>query len=162
MSWSLGFNSLYIYKSNGDHLLLSMSPNLVLQLLLLLLRPPASEPVDDNLPLPEELSLWALGEAHMGLPPAEEKDKNNICNDWLPQIYSFHKLKMNWVKNRMYLLCPGMEGIGRSPLPEADAETAAKSVSLSLLSAAALERTYWAANWCLGSILMCSMWLKRP
>lgn len=48
-------------------LLLSMSPNFVLQLLLLLFKPPASEPADDSLPLPEELSLCALGEGHIGL-----------------------------------------------------------------------------------------------
>lgn len=34
-----------------------ISPNLVLQLLLLLLRPPASDPAEDSLPFPEELSL---------------------------------------------------------------------------------------------------------
>lgn len=44
-----------------------MSPIFVLQLLLLLFRPPASEPADDRRPLPEELSLCALGEAHIGL-----------------------------------------------------------------------------------------------
>lgn len=47
------------------------------------------------------------------------------------------------------------------PLPDADV-TAANILSLSLLSAAALDRTYWAANWCLGSILMCSMCVKSP
>lgn len=50
-----------------------MSPSFVLQLLLLLFKPPASEPADDKRPLPEELSLWALGDAHMGLPLATIK-----------------------------------------------------------------------------------------
>lgn len=46
-----------------------MSPSLVLQLLLLLFKPPGSLPADDNLPLPELLSLCALGLAHIGLAP---------------------------------------------------------------------------------------------
>lgn len=54
-------------------LLRSISPSLVLQLLLLLFKPPASEPADESRPLPEELSLWALGDAHMGLPLAKKK-----------------------------------------------------------------------------------------
>lgn len=49
--------------------LLKISPSFVLQLLLLLLRPPASDPADDSLPFPEELSLCD-GEAHIGLPLA--------------------------------------------------------------------------------------------
>lgn len=64
--------------SNWIYLLLRMSPILVLQLLLLLLSPPASEPADDNLPFPDELSLWALGEAHIGLPLAENRDSTLI------------------------------------------------------------------------------------
>lgn len=41
----------------------------MLQLLLLLLRTPVSDPADESLPFPDELSLWALGEAHIGLDP---------------------------------------------------------------------------------------------
>lgn len=57
---------------------LKISPIFVLQLLLLLFKPPASEPADDRRPL-EELSLCALGEAHIGLELATTKTncKNN-------------------------------------------------------------------------------------
>jgi hypothetical protein len=55
-------------------LLRKISFSFVVQLLLLLLfNPPASEPAEERRPLPEELSLWALGEAHMGLPLANKK-----------------------------------------------------------------------------------------
>lgn len=57
------------------YVLLKISPNLVLQLLLLLFRPPASEPAEDNRPFPEELSLCALGLAHMGLAPAHTETR---------------------------------------------------------------------------------------
>lgn len=49
--------------------------------------------------------------------------------------------------------------------PEPDAETAAaaaNNVSRSRRSAAARDKTYCAANWCFGSIRICSMWVNRP
>lgn len=49
-----------------------------------------------------------------------------------------------------------------SPMPPPAAAAAASRLSRSLRSAAALLSTYCAANWCLGSILMCSMWDSSP
>ena len=57
----------FVFVPESNHLLLRISPSFVLQLLLLLFSPPASDPAEDNRPFPEELSLWALGDAHMGL-----------------------------------------------------------------------------------------------
>lgn len=104
--------------------LLKISPNFVLQLLLLLFKPPASDPADDSLPLPEELSLCALGDAHIGLPLAE------ITEILISVLYVCVSYP------------PGPIPVSpNSPLPEADV-TAARIDSLSLLSAAARESTY--------------------
>lgn len=94
-------------------------------------KPPASDPAEESLPFPEELSLCALGEAHIGLPLAEKKKKTKLS---VLVLYAHDDYP------------PGPIPVSpNSPLPEAEV-TAARIVSLSLLSAAARDSTYWAAN----------------
>lgn len=60
-------SSMLLYCWCSPLLLLKISPIFVLQLLLLLFMPPASLPADERRPLPDELSLCADGDAHIGL-----------------------------------------------------------------------------------------------
>lgn len=84
--------------------LLSMSPSLVLQLLLLLLRPPGSLPADDSLPFPELLSLCALGLAHIGLAPeGKEKMTLETSKTFLPisSVEFFESLIKIWTSDEI-------------------------------------------------------------